>query len=93
MEKETDTDKILQAIANLAETVDEVQGAMAHMVTKDELHAAFAALRTEDIDPMKKDIAAIKEDVQKIRTTFAPRIEYDDRLTAIEQKIGIPSPH
>jgi ribosomal protein L29 len=30
-----------------------------------EMHAEFATLRTDDIDPMKKDIAAIKEDVSK----------------------------
>ena len=49
-------------------------------------------LRTDDIDPMKKDIRAIKDDVAKIRNTFAPRLEYDDRLRVIEHKLGIPTP-
>jgi hypothetical protein len=52
----------------------------------------FATLRTEDIEPMKRDISSLKKDVEKIRDTFAPRLEYDDRLRVIEQKLGIPSP-
>jgi hypothetical protein len=32
----------------------------------------FAELRTQDIEPMKRNIAALKQDVEKIRNTFAP---------------------
>jgi len=35
----------------------------------------FAAFRTQDIEPMKRDIATLKQDVQKIRSTFAPRLD------------------
>jgi hypothetical protein len=41
---------------------------------------------------MKRDIATLKQDVEKIRNTFAPRLEYDDRPRVVEQKLGIPSP-
>jgi hypothetical protein len=52
----------------------------------------FAELRTQDIEPMKRNIATLKQDVEKIRNTFAPRLEFDDRLRIVEQKLGIPSP-
>ncbi len=106
MEKQTDTDKILRAIAGVHEDIADIKGDItdikATMATKDDLDSfktevvefisgEFAALRTEDIDPMKRDIAALKQDVQQIRTAFAPRIEYDDRLRVVEQKLGIKS--
>ena len=116
MEKETDTGKILRAIAGVHEDISGIKGDIAdirvtmatkddlkNFATKDDLSSfktevvdlishEFATLRTEDIDPMKRDIAALKQDVQQIRTAFAPRIEYDDRVRVIEQKLGIPSP-
>jgi hypothetical protein len=52
----------------------------------------FAELRTQDIEPMKRNIATLTQDVEKIRNTFAPRLEFDDRLRVVEQKLGIPSP-
>lgn len=99
MEKETGTDKILRAIADVHARVDTIVG---HMATKDDLTTTtaemvslivgeFAKLRMEDIDPMKRDIRTTKNDVQKIRNTFAPRLEYNDRLQVIEQKLSIPS--
>jgi hypothetical protein len=57
------------------------------------IQGEFATFRTELIDPMQRDLQAIKTDVRKIRDTFAPRLEFDDRLRLIEQKLGIPSPH
>jgi hypothetical protein len=70
MERETDTDKILRAIASVHERVDEVADKVDEMAdkmaTKDDLGALkaemvefvageFAQLRTEDIEPMKRD--------------------------------------
>jgi GTP1/Obg family GTP-binding protein len=88
MEKETDTDKILRAIAGVHERVDEIADKMA---TKDDLadfkgevveliSGKFAELRTEDIEPMKRDIASLKQTSDKVWNVFAPRLEYDDRL-------------
>jgi hypothetical protein len=52
----------------------------------------FAAFRTEAIEPMKRDIASLKQNAEKVWNVFAPRLEYDDRLRVFEQKLGIPSP-
>jgi tetrahydromethanopterin S-methyltransferase subunit B len=63
---------------------------------KDEVAAlissGFAKLCTEDIEPVKRDIAGLKQNAEKVWNVFAPRLEYDDRLRVIEQKLGIPSP-
>jgi len=103
-EEKMTLEKLAEMVARGFETVgeeiaglkDDVAGVKEDIVDiKDDVAALkvdLATLRTDDIDPMKKDITAIKEDVQKIRTTFAPRIEYDDRLRVIEQKLGIPTP-
>ena len=108
MEKETDTDKILGAIAGVHARVDtvveEISDIKATMATKDDLaefkgevvdliSGEFARLRTEDIEPMKRDIASLKKASDKVWNVFAPRLEYDDRLRVIEQKLGIPSPN
>jgi hypothetical protein len=53
----------------------------------------FAKLRTEDIEPMKRDIANLKQASDKVWNVLAPRLEYDDRLRIIEQKLGIRSPN
>jgi hypothetical protein len=50
----------------------------------------FAELRTEDFEPMKRDVASLKQTSAKVWDVFAPRLEYDDRLRIIEQKLGIP---
>jgi hypothetical protein len=107
MENETDTDKILRAIAGVHARVDtvveEIGDIKATMATKDDLVALktemvefvageFATLRTEDIEPMKRDIANLRQNAEKVWNVFAPRLEYDDRLRVIEQKLGIPSP-
>jgi hypothetical protein len=97
MEKETDTDKILRAIAGVHARVDtvaeEVVDIKATMATKDEvarvISGEFAKLRTEDIEPMKRDIASLKQNAEKVWNVFAPRLEYDARLRVIEQKLGI----
>jgi hypothetical protein len=104
MEKETDTDKILRAIAGVHVRVDTLAGDVAEikatMATKDDLTAFkgevvelisgdFAKLRTEDIEPMKRDIAGLKQNADKVWNVFAPRLEYDDRLRVIEEKLGI----
>ena len=71
------------------------------MITKDNLAGLrtelvefvageFATFRAEDIEPMKRDIARLKQDVEKIRNAFAPRLEHDDRLRVVEQKLGSP---
>jgi hypothetical protein len=84
----------------VADKVDEMADKMA---TKDDLGALkaeivefvadeFAGLRAEDIEPMKRDIAGLKQTSDKVWNVFAPRLEYDDRLRVIEQKLGIPSP-
>jgi hypothetical protein len=52
----------------------------------------FAKLRTEDIEPMKRDIAGLKQNADKVWNVFAPRLEYDERIRVIEKKLGIPSP-
>jgi hypothetical protein len=52
----------------------------------------FAALRAEDIEPMKRDIANLNRHAGKVWDVFAPRLEYDDRLRVSEQKLGIASP-
>lgn len=96
-EKEPTLSEVLQAVKDGSTAIE------AKMATKDDLAALktelvefvageFAELRTQDIEPMKRDIAGLKQDVEKIRNTFAPRLEYDDRLRLIEQKLGIPSP-
>jgi hypothetical protein len=107
MEKETDTDKLLRAIASVHTRVDTVVKGIADikatMATKDDLadfkgevveliSGKFAELRTEDIEPMKRDIASLKQTSDKVWNVFSPRLEYDDRLRIIEQKLGIPSP-
>jgi aspartyl/asparaginyl-tRNA synthetase len=99
MEKETDTDKILRAIAGVHARVDELGEATKHDLTalKTEMvefvAGEFAKLRTEDIEPMKRDIANLKQASDKVWNVFAPRLEYDDCLRLIEQKLGIPSPN
>jgi archaellum component FlaC len=107
MERETDTDKILRAIAGIHDEVGDIREAIADlkatMATKDDLASLktevaeliageFAELRSKDIEPMKRSIATLNHDVQKIHAVFAPRLEFDDRLHVIEQKLGIPSP-
>ena len=59
----------------------------------DFISGTFAQLRTEDIEPMKRDIASLKQNAEQVRNMFAPRLEYDDRLRVIEQKLGISSPN
>jgi hypothetical protein len=108
MEKGTDTDKILRAIAGVHARVDtvveEIADIKATMATKDDLahfngevveliSGKFAELCTEDIEPMKRDIGNLKQKAEKVSDVFAPRLEYDDRLRVIEQKLGIPSPN
>jgi len=96
-EKEPKLSEVLRAVKDGFTAIE------AKMATKDDLAALktelvefvageFAELRTEDIEPMTRDIAGLKQDVEKIRNTFAPRLEYDDRLRVVEQKLGIPSP-
>jgi len=42
---------------------------------------------------MKRDIATLKQKAEKASDLFAPRLEYDDRIHVIEQKLGTPSPN
>jgi hypothetical protein len=97
MEKETDTAKILRSLAGVHEKVDAIQDDLKTRPTKVEvaslISGKFAKLRTEDIEPIKRDIAALKRNAEKVSDVFAPRLEYDDRLRVIEQKLGILSPN
>jgi hypothetical protein len=91
---QTQFSAILGAIDTMADTMvtkadykKEFTGLRRELVTL--VHGEFAKLRIEDIDLIKQDIAAIKEDTKKIRRTFAPRLEFDDRLRAVEEVHGI----
>jgi hypothetical protein len=93
-------DKILRAIARVVEEVADIKATMAtktdladfKMEVVDLVTGEFAKFRTEHIDPMKRDIADLKQTSDKVWNAFAPRLEYDDRLRVIEQKLGIASP-
>jgi hypothetical protein len=86
-----------------ARVVEEVADIKATMATKTDLAdfkmevvdlvtGEFAKFRTEHIDRMKRDIADLKQTSDKVWNAFAPRLEYDDRLRVIEQKLGTASP-
>jgi hypothetical protein len=75
------------AIEQKMATKDELDELRAEMATKDGAATIDARLQT-----VEAHVKAIKADVSKIRDTFALRLEYDDRLRAIEEKLGIPGP-
>jgi hypothetical protein len=61
---------------------------------KDEVAAlissGFAKLRAEDIEPMKRDIAGLKQNAEKVWNVFAPRLEYDDRSASSSKSSAFP---
>jgi uncharacterized coiled-coil DUF342 family protein len=96
MEKETDTDKILRAIAGVHERVDTV------IERVDTLTQMVGALQGQ-MSSMETDIKTIKGDVndvhkridgvEKLAERKVSSAEFNDRLRPIEEKLGIPSPN
>ena len=83
----TELTDIREAMVTKADHKKDFAGLRSELVTL--VHNEFAKLRIEDIDPIKQDAAAIKEDTRKIRRTFAPRLEFDERLRVVEEAHGI----
>ena len=95
MEKETDTDKILRAIAGVHERVDTVVervDTLTQMVGS--LSAQVTSMET-DIKTIKGDVNDVHkriDGVEKLANTKMSYTEFNDRLQPVEQKLGIPSP-
>jgi uncharacterized protein YpuA (DUF1002 family) len=95
MEKETDTDKILRAIADIhdkmATKVDlnrviEMVGALQGQMSSMEI----------DIKTIKGDVNDVHDridDVERLAERKVSHAEFNDRLRPIEEKLGIPSPN
>jgi hypothetical protein len=99
MEKETDTDKILRAIAGVHSRVDEVVDNMATGLDKvmnmvGALQGQVSSMET-DIKTIKADVKDVHkriDDVEKLANTKMSYAEFNDRLQPIEEKLGISSP-
>src|SRR5690348_10906818 len=73
MKEEPTLSDILSAVSN---GVTATEKRLADVATKDDHKVVEARLAA-----VEADVKTIKADVAKIRDTFAPRLEFDDRLT------------